>query len=79
MAKYCVLNRDTATRLGVIDANGDSQEYTATVAQLESSAIATGNTRDGVLATATDLSPGEDVWLIDESGDSHFFAGTAES
>lgn len=78
MAKYQVLTRESATALGVIDAAGNSQPYTATAAQTATAAIATGNTRDAALATATDLAPGEDLWLLDENGDSHFFAGSAD-
>lgn len=77
MAKYQVLTRKSATALGVIDGAGNSQSYTATAAQTEAAAIATGNVRDAVLATAVDLAPGEDLWLLDADGDSHFFAGTA--
>lgn len=77
MAKYSVLTREAASSLGVIDAEGNELGYSATRAQVESAAVALADTADGALATAVDLAPGEDLWLIDDDGHSKFFAGIA--
>ena len=68
MTKYHVLNQSAALALGIIDAEGNELEHTATQARIADVAFAESDIYAMALAEARQS--GIDCWVIDECGDS---------
>lgn len=70
MKTYHVLTESAARELGIIDADGNELEHSATLAQVASVAESSHETWDR--ATEAAKATGAERWILDEFGDSQW-------